>query len=104
MATKYLYEVSYQKDVLYFGMKFDSMKGYKLRPNRYDTMVVCAESESEARSFHPQLGRVSPWKHTTDWIKYEDRQELTVMRLGIADASITLGVILARQLDDTHDY
>ena len=76
------------------------MKLYHLSQNvnnEYDTfsdMVVCAESEDEARLIHPSHWRADPWKEDrpySTWCKTPD--QVTVKYLGEAAESLEKGVI-----------
>ena len=60
----------------------------------FDSMVVAAKDEDEARDIHP-FGMEWPlWNLDVNvWVKYEDRDKLTVSVLG--STRLKKGVILA---------
>lgn len=90
----------------------DDFGGY----DTYSDFVVCCATEWEARAQHPSepptqplwtvaqlLSQTEPvffnnnWldghRWVGDWIRPEDRRELAVTRLGVADASCEKGVV-----------
>lgn len=75
------------------------MKLYHLSQNvnnDYDTysdMVVCAESEEDARQIHPAEYRDDPWRNPTssDWANTPE--QVKVIYLGEADPSVEEGVV-----------
>lgn len=74
------------------------MKLYHLSQNEvrgYDTfsdMVVCAESEEEARNIHPSNWGEDPWSNRwSGWCTTPDKVEVTY--LGEADSSVEKGII-----------
>lgn len=66
-------------------------KGY----DTYSDMVVCAESEDDAKSIHPneQYGYVGDLWKSDSWCRYPD--EVTAIYLGEADALLKRGIICA---------
>ncbi len=59
----------------------------------YDSVVVCAESEEEARDIHPnQYSRERKEWSTDDWCLKEN---VKARYLGVADISLEKGVVCA---------
>jgi len=62
----------------------------------YDSAVVCAKDEEDARSIHPSIrmvdwdGKISVWED--DWC---DKRDVQVTYLGEADINLQRGVICA---------
>lgn len=76
---------------LYLVEQYDNA-GYET----YDSMVVCAESEEAARRTHPRHGYedVKDWGYSfSGWCSSPDKA--TVMLIGVADASVKPGVVIA---------
>ena len=48
----------------------------------FDSMVVSAKDEDEARDIHPFGFSKDDWWLTECWVRYEDRDKLTVSVLG----------------------
>jgi hypothetical protein len=82
--------------------------------NQYDTfdsMIVCAKSEDDARNispdewwdykngvktkFHDGWDRESPDENTMSWIAYNKRDKVTVEYIGEVKSGIPKGVVLA---------
>lgn len=66
--------------------------------NDYDTysdLVVCANSENEARNIHPSSYKEDPWNNTTcfdnSWCKSPD--EVIVEYIGEAASHVKSGII-----------
>jgi len=59
----------------------------------YDSVIVCAENEHEAKRIHPD-GDIDKWTKQYPTWAYEPHQ-VSVKYLGVADASIGRGVVLA---------
>lgn len=53
--------------------------------------VVCAENEQQAKETHPS-GDNGEWVNRCSWVK--DPSEVQVRYLGVADESVSLGVVL----------
>lgn len=77
------------------------MKLYHLSQNKvrgYDTfsdMVVCAESEDEARLIHPAEWRENPWEKELYGVWCESPDQVEVKYLGEAAEDLEKGVICA---------
>tara|TARA_R110000796_G_scaffold72584_1_gene163911 strand:+ start:334 stop:573 length:240 start_codon:yes stop_codon:yes gene_type:complete len=74
------------------------MKIYLVSQNSYeydtfDSMVVAAKDEDEARDMHPYGFSKDDWGLTECWVRYEDRDKLIVSVLG--NTRLKKGVILA---------
>jgi len=64
----------------------------------YDSAVVVATSEDDARTIHPHAYEniVNDKKYwSNDWVEYNDRHEIKVEYIGVADSEQLRGVILA---------
>ena len=59
----------------------------------FDSMVVCAESEEDAKSIHP-MGCNSYWE-TQSRIWATSPQNVSVKYLGLSDDAIESGIVLA---------
>lgn len=72
------------------------MKIYKISQSlnigydTYDSAVVCADNEEEARSIHP-----SDYATKYTWIESDKINEIRVEYLGEADENLKKGVILS---------
>jgi hypothetical protein len=58
----------------------------------YDSAVVCAESEDEARSMHPAGYQTPNWV-SSSWCSSPD--VVKAKRIGVADKSTAIGVVVA---------
>ena len=69
----------------------DEENGY----DTYDSVVVAAESEDEARLIHPNSWTDNPWnrKYRGDWCK--EPESVTVEKIGKAKTGTLSGVVLA---------
>lgn len=64
----------------------------------YDSAVVAAESEDDARTIHPDSGICGEWDESdwwseSGWLKYSDIDKITVELIGTTDRE--RGVVLA---------
>lgn len=69
------------------------------RHDTYDSMIICAESEDQARelSFTSISGGISPLishKNNNDWIQYSKKHLIQVFCIGTANKNIKKGAIL----------
>jgi hypothetical protein len=83
------------------------MKIYLLTQNvvdgydTYDSCVVCAENEEEARKIHPaEWVKEEDWKESkcsaaSIWVSWKDIDKIKVTELGEANNNIKKGCILA---------
>jgi len=63
------------------------------RYDTYDSAVVVAENEEDARSIHPDGGEFDPNEGWPTWCK--QKEDVKVEYMGIADKSLKRGVILS---------
>ena len=62
----------------------------------YDSCVVCAASEADARLIHPQERYAVSYGRNWDRHTWADRpDQVTAKLLGVADASLHAGVVCA---------
>ena len=61
----------------------------------YDSCVVCAASEAEARLIHPQEQQAVDYDRAWDLYDWVQPDQVTVMLVGVADAAIPTGVVCA---------
>ena len=99
-----------------FFARMGGMKIYEISQNinscydTYDSAIVCAESEEEARTIHPDGDHVdfdeNGWFTTSDtgirwdrdsdtWVDPKDINKIKVEFLGVAKEEIKKGVMLA---------
>jgi hypothetical protein len=63
----------------------------------YDSAVVCAENEHEARCVHPGEKNIKDWKEDDscyDWVIFSQIKGIKVEFIGVADKSIKKGVVI----------
>lgn len=62
--------------------------------NTYDSCIVCAENEDEARNIHPDENY--GWESVIkSWVQENEKDKITVELIGKANKNIKKGVILA---------
>lgn len=62
----------------------------------YDECVVCADSEEEARSIHPNgCGFDMSEKESHSWVTWNERDTLTVKLIGVACEHVAKGLIVS---------
>lgn len=65
----------------------------------YDSMIVAAETENQARLICPDERNQDGWKNrtyfNTGWVNFNEVNTLTVKLIGTADPEITEGVVLS---------
>ena len=62
----------------------------------YDSAVVVAKNEEDARTIHPgHHGCEYENNNWNVWLKFEDRSEVKVEFIGVADKTLERGVVLA---------
>jgi len=59
----------------------------------YDSMVVCAESEADARTIHPD-GEDAENDYNS-WVRFDKIDKLEVTEIGEAGPSVPRGVVVA---------
>jgi hypothetical protein len=57
----------------------------------YDSAVVCAKSEEEARNIHPNVFSDDPWEDSGAWCSSPDL--VTVIEIGVANPSQAPGIV-----------
>ena len=76
-------------DMNIYLLKQDIVDGYET----FDSAVVVAESEDDARTIHP---RSNGWVFRYgDWVEFKDIDKIKVTLIGVADPDQERGVILA---------
>lgn len=74
-------------------------EGVRVTYDEYDSFVVVATSEAEARNYHPYGDR---WNDSSLWNMYDDLpsswpvkpEDVAVKLIGIADQSLDAGMII----------
>lgn len=77
------------------------LKIYKISQNinsgfdTYDSAIVCAENEEEARNINPDGYGKGLDEYSYDWVSNENKDKIDVKFIGIAGGDIEKGLILA---------
>ena len=71
-------------------------QGFNSGWDTYDSAVVCADNERQARLIHPGKSADDDWHETgetSDWVVSPD--DVKVIFIGVADVDIKKGIVLS---------